>query len=899
MSRLARALGVQLGEGSLALGVTVLMLATSLGAATGGAATEALFFARFDVANLPAMYVALGVVTLVVTLGVSVLFAHSGRSRLYLIVLLALAAVLVLERGLVETGTAWVYPAIWLVMNVVATLQGIVVWGVASSVCDARQAKRLFPLFNAGRIAGLVAGGFATATLVMFVHAENLLVVWAASLVVAFTLLVSLLPTRRPALDEPVERKGALAELAEGFAFVRRSDLLRLLTIATVLFSVLYFSLTLPFTRAMRAELVDEDRIAAFLGLFNGATTTAALVLSLVVANRFFARFGIVNAVLIFTAIYLGGFAILGVAAGFTVLVAVRFAQMTWLTGIADPAYQAIFHPIPAERRDQTRAFMAGVPAQAGIALAGIVLFVGDRALEPWQLYLIGLVAAALTVAVLWRARSAYRGALADALRAGRPQPFLVERDPLGVLVQDPAAVGVALAGLTDTDVRTRRVSAEVMERIASAEHADALARAADDADEAVRAAALRGLRRVDPARGMVAARTVTSDAPADLRGDAAVTLGDRDAIARLLTDVEPETREAALRALRRDGSGKLRSLGHPMLQDPRPAIRASAIELLASDLAPDELRPLLEDVEWRVSVAATRALATSGTIAVRALLADFARRERDAALPDIVAPVRTDERAAFVAEILRARARAHALRAISAGLALAGRMPEELVIEALEREDGPQRASALELVESAAEADVVRPLLRLWEDEGEMSAEAVLARAANDADPVIRELVQEIAFGGEQMEGLATLSTMERVMFMKRVPIFTMLPPPDLVQVARIATEHLFVGGTTVALEGEIGDRLYVIVAGALKVVAGGVEIASQSAGDYLGELSLVTRAPRIASLVAIGETRCLCLGRRDFEAIVRDRPEVGLAIIRVLSARLRALHERMRAVT
>src|SRR5207302_6003016 len=86
----ARALGILPGETGLALLVTAVMLLTSVGAAMGGAATEALFFARFDVSQLPLMYVALGAVTFVCTLVVSALLARPDRARLYAVIPLAL-----------------------------------------------------------------------------------------------------------------------------------------------------------------------------------------------------------------------------------------------------------------------------------------------------------------------------------------------------------------------------------------------------------------------------------------------------------------------------------------------------------------------------------------------------------------------------------------------------------------------------------------------------------------------------------------------------------------------------------------------------------------------------------------------------------------------------------------
>jgi hypothetical protein len=892
VSYVARAIGVQPGEGVLVFTVTALMLATSAGAAMGGAATEALFFAHFDLALLPHMYIALGAVTLVFTLAISALLAGADRTRLYAAVPLALVGLVLAGRLLVDTGMSWVFPAMWLAMNVVTTLIGIITWGVASAVCDTRQAKRLFPVFNAGRIGGSVVGGLLTGVLVGALHAENLLFVWAGSLLVGFGLVVLLFRFRPPAPgDPPADRGGVVVEMGRGFSIVRRSELLRLLAIALVLFSALYFTLALPFTRTVRAAYPDADALAAFLGLFNGAITIAALLLSLFLANRIYARIGVVNSLVAFTAIYVVGFVALALRPGFATVVGFRFAQMTWLTGVADTAYQALFNPVPPDRRDQTRAFMEGVPGQVGIALAGVLLIVGDRALEPAQLSFVGIVSAAATLALIWRARRSYRDALADALRAGRPQPFLVEADLLGVVARDPTALRTALAGLGSDDPGVRRVSAAVVEDVARAEDGGALVVAARDPDDAVRASAFRALRRVAPdvARGI--ADSASADTAPAVRALAFAVLDDRGALVRMLRDDDPHVRAAALDVVSR-GSPELRVLAKEVADDSVASLRRSAVSILAHDDAA-VARASLEDPDPRVRAAALDALASSRELDAKEIIRAFARRRRDEALRDlpyVLAARSDDERRDLLRDALRHRSIDKARDAIRAALVARGRVPDDLVLEALERNDAAQRAGALELVESAADPEIASPLLPLWERPADRAvrADAIVDYALTDSDPFLRELAQDIRGGGQSMRTLTTLSPMDRILFLRKVPIFAGLPPPDLNQIASIATEELFADGTVIAREGDRGDRLYVIAAGAVQVRSGARELATRGVGEHVGELALLNGEPRTATLVASGETRCLCFGRRELDAIISDRPQVALEIIRVLGARL-----------
>ena len=143
-------------------------------------------------------------------------------------------------------------------------------------------------------------------------------------------------------------------------------------------------------------------------------------------------------------------------------------------------------------------------------------------------------------------------------------------------------------------------------------------------------------------------------------------------------------------------------------------------------------------------------------------------------------------------------------------------------------------------------------------------------------------------------MQTLRTLSLMEQILFLQRVPLFSELPPSELKQVATIADEHLFVDGEIIAEQNEPGDEMYIIVSGQVRVVVDRddeqeVELARRESGQYVGEMAVISRQPRMARLVAEGDVRALCIGQKQFEGILRERPETSLAVMRVLCDRLR----------
>jgi hypothetical protein len=218
------------------------------------------------------------------------------------------------------------------------------------------------------------------------------------------------------------------------------------------------------------------------------------------------------------------------------------------------------------------------------------------------------------------------------------------------------------------------------------------------------------------------------------------------------------------------------------------------------------------------------------------------------------------------------------------------------------------QRANALEVLETIGARDVVRPLLELWEPERAPTPDPGWRdRALRDPDEWIRACARFAVDqesdprsandrgGGAVTETMTTLPLMERVLFLRKVPLFADLPPRDLQPIAQVATEHSYEEGDTIAEQGEPGDEMHIIVSGYVMVILREPDghlrvLAVRSAGDVIGEMAVITSEPRMAALAARGPVRLLTIGRRQFEAILRERPETSLGVMRVLCQRLAA---------
>jgi CRP/FNR family cyclic AMP-dependent transcriptional regulator len=135
-----------------------------------------------------------------------------------------------------------------------------------------------------------------------------------------------------------------------------------------------------------------------------------------------------------------------------------------------------------------------------------------------------------------------------------------------------------------------------------------------------------------------------------------------------------------------------------------------------------------------------------------------------------------------------------------------------------------------------------------------------------------------------------AMLSTIEKVLVLKTVSIFSETPDEVLADVASIVEELEVKAGTTIIKVGELGTSMYVIVSGRVRVHLGEHALDELGSRDVFGELALLDAEPRSASVTAIEDTHLFCLGQTPFYELMADRFEVARGIIRVLAARLRA---------
>ncbi|MFI5259485.1 MAG: cyclic nucleotide-binding domain-containing protein [Candidatus Limnocylindrales bacterium] len=134
-------------------------------------------------------------------------------------------------------------------------------------------------------------------------------------------------------------------------------------------------------------------------------------------------------------------------------------------------------------------------------------------------------------------------------------------------------------------------------------------------------------------------------------------------------------------------------------------------------------------------------------------------------------------------------------------------------------------------------------------------------------------------------------LTADQRARMLAAVGLFSAAGETGRSAIARRAVEVAFPTGQRIARQGEIETGFFMVVAGSASVIRDGEVLARLGPGDFFGELSLLDRQPRVASVTADEPTTCLALASWDFQKLLEAEPGVALAVLREVARRLRAV--------
>ncbi|MBX3249860.1 MAG: Stp1/IreP family PP2C-type Ser/Thr phosphatase [Myxococcales bacterium] len=126
------------------------------------------------------------------------------------------------------------------------------------------------------------------------------------------------------------------------------------------------------------------------------------------------------------------------------------------------------------------------------------------------------------------------------------------------------------------------------------------------------------------------------------------------------------------------------------------------------------------------------------------------------------------------------------------------------------------------------------------------------------------------------------------------KMPLFRFVTFQELVRILNITSVRPFKLGQVVVEEGDEGDELFVVLTGKVRIQSGGTPITDLGPGQHFGEMTLIDKAPRSATVTALEDSKLLAIKRRDFFDMIRKDHDVAVKLLwsflGVLAQRLRS---------
>jgi CRP-like cAMP-binding protein len=118
------------------------------------------------------------------------------------------------------------------------------------------------------------------------------------------------------------------------------------------------------------------------------------------------------------------------------------------------------------------------------------------------------------------------------------------------------------------------------------------------------------------------------------------------------------------------------------------------------------------------------------------------------------------------------------------------------------------------------------------------------------------------------------------------KVPLFSACSKKELAQISRLATEVSAPAGRVLAEEGHLGNEFVVILDGAASVHQGGRRLRTLGPGDYFGEIALLSKSRRLATVIADTPMRLEVINRSEFSTLLDEVPSLARKLLAGLAS-------------
>jgi HEAT repeat protein/ATP/ADP translocase len=570
--------------------LVLLSVATLLGMSfsMSRVASEGLFLTRLGIQYLPSLLLINPLLVLVASAIYGAFADRVPNDRLLIYTALIPVPLILLMRLLIALDATWVYFALYAFVLAYASIL-TTSWTVyISGHYDTQESKRLVPFISSGLLIGTVVGGMGVAIGVSYIGAGNVLLLWVgASLGIAWVVWwlaqrFTAMETESRKVKRGAKPPGMLQNLKEGVAFSRDSSLFLTTGVVSVATMVAIQLLDFEYSKILARAYPEPAALTAFLGIFDGLTTIAALLLQWCVAPWSIRRFGVQGANLLFPYVLTIAFGGLLIAPTLGTAMFARFTRSGLMPSLRGTTRTLMLNAVPRKMGARVRSFNTGVVLPVGQGLGALTLLALKGLAFPLLFPALGFLVSAFFVVFTSRQNKAYSEALLGLLQEDKIH--LLDLEGSGMRQLDAAALATISERLRTDQADVSQTAAdlsgepgEFMQEIASAQ-------------EEVSLTAIELLRAIgSPHASATLQQHLPMSSPrltaAALQAIAAI--GGKDAgtvLQPYLHDPEPQVRVTALTGLRQLGDASLRQHLSPLLDDADVQVRAAALALVLAD---------------------------------------------------------------------------------------------------------------------------------------------------------------------------------------------------------------------------------------------------------------------------------------------------------------------------
>ena len=145
-------------------------------------------------------------------------------------------------------------------------------------------------------------------------------------------------------------------------------------------------------------------------------------------------------------------------------------------------------------------------------------------------------------------------------------------------------------------------------------------------------------------------------------------------------------------------------------------------------------------------------------------------------------------------------------------------------------------------------------------------------------------------------------LSIMEKILFLKTAPVFEGMNSEQLKLISGITEEEVIESGEELFHQGDLGDKMYIVISGNIEVVDQSGEneqrIAVKGKTELLGEFAVLDDETRSLGARAIDNVRVLTVEKEELKELIREYPELAFEIFKELIRTNRITNKKLREV-